>query len=83
VYQKKFKEVKKEPVEKDPLRKHAKLPSGPENIIVLSESEESEVSTPASTPKAPMDKDKEVQSTELPSTVDSSAPGAPSAPLIS
>ncbi|KAH9296722.1 hypothetical protein KI387_044750, partial [Taxus chinensis] len=73
VYQKKFKEVKKESVEKDPQRKQAKLPLGSENIIVLSESEESEVPAPLSAPEAPTDKDKEVQSTKLPSAIDSSA----------
>ncbi|KAH9299425.1 hypothetical protein KI387_031107, partial [Taxus chinensis] len=83
VYQKKVKEIKKDSVEKDPLRKHAELPSRPENIIVLSESEESEVPAPPSTLEVPMDKDNEVQSTEIPSTVDSSTPRALSAPLIS
>ncbi|KAH9312159.1 hypothetical protein KI387_027194, partial [Taxus chinensis] len=49
------------------------VPLGPENIIVLSESEESEVPAPANAPEDPADKDKEVQSTELPSAIDSSA----------
>ncbi|KAH9328500.1 hypothetical protein KI387_000608, partial [Taxus chinensis] len=66
VYKKKLKEVKKEPAEDEPPRKQAELPMGPENIIVLSESEDSEVPIPASVPENPADKDKEVQSTELP-----------------
>ncbi|KAH9323154.1 hypothetical protein KI387_017793, partial [Taxus chinensis] len=69
--------VKKEPVEEDLMMKHSELPSGLENIIVLSESEESGVPASISAPEAPMDKDKEVQSTELPSTIDSSVPEAP------
>ncbi|KAH9297131.1 hypothetical protein KI387_028813, partial [Taxus chinensis] len=73
VCQKKLKEVKKEPVESDPKRKQAEFPMGPENIIVLSESEESEVPTPASAPEDPADKDKEIQSTEVSGNVDSSA----------
>ncbi|KAH9317233.1 hypothetical protein KI387_019002, partial [Taxus chinensis] len=66
VYKKKLKEVKKEPAENDPPRKQAELPMGLENIIVLSESEDSEVPIPASVPENLADKDKEVQSTELP-----------------
>ncbi|KAH9303403.1 hypothetical protein KI387_014986, partial [Taxus chinensis] len=59
VYKKKLKEVKKEPAENDPPRKQAEFPIGPENIIVLSESEDSEMPTPASVPEDPADKDKE------------------------
>ncbi|KAH9300008.1 hypothetical protein KI387_011591, partial [Taxus chinensis] len=59
VYQKKVKEVKKEPVEEDPLKKHSELPSGPENIIVLSENEESEVPIFTSALESPTDKEKE------------------------
>ncbi|KAH9319669.1 hypothetical protein KI387_021438, partial [Taxus chinensis] len=66
VYKKKLKEVKKEPVERDLQEKQAELPIGPENIIILSESEESERPTPTNVPEDPTDKDKEVQSTELP-----------------
>ncbi|KAH9294244.1 hypothetical protein KI387_040552, partial [Taxus chinensis] len=50
----------------NPPRKQAELPMGPKNIIVLSESEDSEVPIPTSVPENPADKDKEVQSTELP-----------------
>ncbi|KAH9295151.1 hypothetical protein KI387_038739, partial [Taxus chinensis] len=59
------------------------VPLGPENIIVLSESEESEVPAPANAPEGPADKDKEVQSTELPSAIDSSAAIVSSALLTS
>ncbi|KAH9331533.1 hypothetical protein KI387_003641, partial [Taxus chinensis] len=69
---KKLKEVKKEPAENDPPRKQAELPIGPENIIVLSESEESEMPTPTNVPEDLADKDKEVQSTKLPGATDSS-----------
>ncbi|KAH9325266.1 hypothetical protein KI387_005444, partial [Taxus chinensis] len=57
------------------------VPLGPENIIVLSESEESEVPAPTNSPEDLMDKDKEVQSAELPSAIDSSAAIVSSAPL--
>ncbi|KAH9306929.1 hypothetical protein KI387_011333, partial [Taxus chinensis] len=83
VYRKKLKEVKKEPAENDPPRKQVELPIGPENIIVLSESEESEMPTPANVPEDPTDKDKEVQSTELPGAIDSSTAIASSALLTS
>ncbi|KAH9312547.1 hypothetical protein KI387_027582, partial [Taxus chinensis] len=72
VYKKKLKEVKKEPAHNDPPRKQVELPIGPENIVVLSESEESEMPTPVNVPEDPANKDKEVQSTELPGTTDSS-----------
>ncbi|KAH9300119.1 hypothetical protein KI387_011702, partial [Taxus chinensis] len=66
VYQKKVKEVKKDPVEEDPLLKHSELPSGPENIIVLSESEDNEMPNPADTFETTMDKEQEIHSTKPP-----------------
>ncbi|KAH9324578.1 hypothetical protein KI387_004756, partial [Taxus chinensis] len=83
VYKKKLKEVKKEPVERDPQEKQVELPIGPENIIILSESEESERPTPANVPEDPTDKDKEVQSTELPGASDPSTAIVSSAPSTS
>ncbi|KAH9303514.1 hypothetical protein KI387_043876 [Taxus chinensis] len=67
VYQKKVKEVKQEPIEEDPLLKHSELPSGLENVIFLSESDDSEVPIPARTSEVAIDKEKEVHSNEPPS----------------
>ncbi|KAH9317012.1 hypothetical protein KI387_018781, partial [Taxus chinensis] len=76
-------EVKKEPIEEDPLIKHSEFPFGPENIIVLSESEDSEVPVPKGVSEAPMDKEQEIHNTEPPSTMDSSVQEASSTPLTS
>ncbi|KAH9294921.1 hypothetical protein KI387_038509, partial [Taxus chinensis] len=83
VYQKKIKEVKQEPIDEEPLLEHPELPSGPENIIILSESDDGEMPNPAGTPEVTIEKEKEMSSVEPPSTTDSSTKEAPDTPSTS
>ncbi|KAH9316569.1 hypothetical protein KI387_025196, partial [Taxus chinensis] len=83
LYEKKIKEVKQETIEEEPLSGHSELPSGLENVIVLSESDDGEVPNPTGTSEVTIEKEKEVSSTEPPSTTDSSTQEAPDASLTS
>ncbi|KAH9326878.1 hypothetical protein KI387_007056, partial [Taxus chinensis] len=55
----------------------------PENIILLSESDDGEVPNPAGTSEVTLEDEKEVPSSEPPSTTDSTAQEAPDASLTS
>ncbi|KAH9297053.1 hypothetical protein KI387_028735 [Taxus chinensis] len=72
-----------ETIEEEPLLENSGLPSGPENIIVLSESDEGEVPNPTRTLEFTVEEEKEVPSTEPLSTTDSSTQKAPDTSLTS
>lgn len=83
MYQKNIKEVKQEPIEEEPLLEHSSFPSGLDNIIFLSESDDGEVPNPGRTSEVTLEDEKEVPNTVPPSTTNSSTQEAPDASLTS